>query len=499
MGLRLRLWLGFLLLGLLSLSIVALNLVYGRALDGDARMIDLAGSQRMRSFLLATLANSYLWSPDEPKRLEIEDELGSFERILHGVLDGSAPLGLKGSDDPQVRNVLQRSEALFDTYRRQIRAALAAARGPLDLAARKALEEGLILSAFNLYLQFDLVTSRLRELSQTTVADYKSAQYLLIAIVLAVVAAALVGSERYILRPIPRLIGALRQVAAGDLAARAELPDRTEMARVGAEFDRMTEELRRARSELEMANQHLRAASRLKDEFLANMSHELRTPLNAVMGYSALLLKGIDGPLLPAQAESLQAVHQSAAHLLQLINGLLDLAKIEAGMMEVMAEEFDLTTMIHEVVQHLRPQALAKPIELKVDVPSHAVPVYLDRLKLRQALLNIVGNALKFTEQGRVEVRLLEPGSVAGVRIEVEDTGPGIRPEDLAKLFTDFRQLDGSATRKHGGTGLGLSISRKLVRLMGGDLEAASTYGSGSTFSFILPRRFHSAAALETA
>ena len=494
MSLRLRLWLGFLLLGALALAIVALNLAHGRAIDGDARMIDLAGSQRMRSFMLATLANSYLWSPDEAKRLEIEEELERFERIRRGLLDGASELGLKGSDDPEVRNVLLRAGGLLSGYTGQIRAALEAARGPLDLERRRRLEEGLILSAFNLHLQFDLVTARLRELSQEAVVDYKRQQVVLLVIVLAVVAAALAGSERYILRPIPRLIGAFRQVAAGDLEAQAELPDRTEMASIKTEFEHMTGELRRARSALESANQRLRDVNRLKDEFLANMSHELRTPLNAVMGYTALLLKGLDGPLQPAQEESLRVVHQSASHLLQLINGLLDLAKIEAGRMEVLAEEFDLVPLLHEVVQHLRPEARGKPLQLELKLPGHPVPVYLDRLKLRQALLNIVGNAIKFTEQGVVEVRLLEDESAAQrLRIEIEDTGAGIRTEDLPKLFEDFRQLDGSATRKHGGTGLGLSISRKLVRLMSGELEVESVFGRGSTFRFILPRRFTSA------
>jgi len=242
--------------------------------------------------------------------------------------------------------------------------------------------------------------------------------------------------------------------------------------------------LEKRRMNLEIT--HLQEVSRLKSEFLATMSHELRTPMNAIIGYTSLILDRVYGEVVSKQEEALKRVSSSAKHLLSLINTVLDLSKLSAGMMPVHLSEFDLGKLLQEVTDTVQALSLEKGLRLTC---SHAtnLPVYSDRTKVKQVLVNLVGNALKFTVRGTVslEARLLPDG--VSIEVIVKDTGPGIDEKDIPKLFQEFRQLDGSATREHGGTGLGLSISKKLVELLGGRIHAESRLGVGSAFIFNLP------------
>jgi PAS domain S-box-containing protein len=226
-------------------------------------------------------------------------------------------------------------------------------------------------------------------------------------------------------------------------------------------------------------------ASRLKSEFLSTMSHELRTPMNAIIGYAHLLLDGLDGPLSTEQSADIEQIARSADQLLNLINDVLDLSKIEAGRVDLAPERINLSALIGQVCDVVRPQATAKGLGLIVEVPADLPPLEADLTRLRQILLNLIGNAVKFTAQGRVavSVRAVE----GGLDIAVSDTGIGIALEAQAFIFDEFRQADGSTTRRYGGTGLGLAIARKLARLHGGDITVASAVGSGSTFTLALP------------
>ena len=240
-------------------------------------------------------------------------------------------------------------------------------------------------------------------------------------------------------------------------------------------------------SELRDGNLQLERANRLKSEFLASVSHELRTPMNAIIGYTKLMLDGLDGELTEQQIADLGRVAQAADNLLSLINGLLDLAKIEAGKMELSAEEVDIQTVIEEVIELVRPQAEAKGIALEMDVPRAMPAAFADRARVRQVLVNLAANAVKFTERGSVTVA----ASTADgwITLAVSDTGVGISSEAQTYIFDEFRQADSSTTRRYGGTGLGLAISKRLVGLHGGRIWVESTMGVGSTFRFTLPVR----------
>lgn len=233
----------------------------------------------------------------------------------------------------------------------------------------------------------------------------------------------------------------------------------------------------------------MREADRLKTQFLANMSHELRTPLNSIIGFSRVILKGIDGPITPQQEEDLKAIYNAGQHLLGLINDVLDLSKIEAGKVELAFGEVELKEILRGVMSTAEGLVKGKPIELITDIPDELPKITADSIRLRQVLLNLVSNAVKFTERGQIGVsaRTIDSGGRPEIVVAVFDTGPGIAPDDQRKLFEPFSQVDTSPTRKTGGTGLGLSICRHLVELHGGRIWVESVPGEGSTFAFTLP------------
>lgn len=266
-------------------------------------------------------------------------------------------------------------------------------------------------------------------------------------------------------------------------------PLATEIGTVVLAAVRDITERKRFEMALQEKNVQLIEASRAKDRFLAAMSHELRTPLNAVIGFAGTLLMGLPGPLNEEQQRQMQIVRANARHLLALINDLLDVAKIEAGKLELHPTATEVTAIVREVVDSLRPAAQTKGIELMMTIPESEITISTDRRLLKQILLNLANNAIKFTEHGRVVVRLSVDHSQPRRKLIfcVDDTGPGIRDEDQAVLFEAFMQ--GHASHRVGaeGTGLGLHLSRKLAVLLGGELTFRSQFGRGSSFCLNLP------------
>ena len=289
-----------------------------------------------------------------------------------------------------------------------------------------------------------------------------------------------------------RLAGFVKVVTAGASVATAVLlvrllPDALALPSI-SDRERLEASIRHQNRELEAQNKLIQGASRMKSEFLANMSHELRTPLNSIIGFAELMHDGKLGPTSDEHREYLGDMLTSSKHLLRLINDVLDLSKIESGKMEFFPEPLDVATVVRELRDQMRPQAASKRIRLDTEVDAQLTEIRVDAAKLKQVLYNYLSNALKYTgEEGRVTVRVRAENDHEFC-VEVEDTGVGIRQDDLSRLFVEFQQLDTGSAKAYQGTGLGLALTRRLVEAQGGRVGVRSTPGVGSVFSATLPR-----------
>lgn len=317
---------------------------------------------------------------------------------------------------------------------------------------------------------------------------------------------------RLVSRPIENLSEKAKKFAEGDMSVFVEVKTEDEVGVLGNSFNYMVRKISSFSRELEIevarrtmmlrektlllerANRELRELDRLKSSFLANMSHELRTPMNSIIGYTDLLLDGIDGPVNDEQMKSLQKIESNARHLLQLINDILDMSKIESGKIELDIKELDLKMFLETVINTFEPVITKKGLKLRLDFDERLSRIYADEEKVKQILINLLSNAIKFTHQGGITItvkpseRVIKSGEPPlFVEICIEDTGIGIKDEDIGKLFDKFSQLDISTIRQYEGTGLGLSIARGLVVLHKGVIWVTSKYGEGSKFCFTLP------------
>jgi len=238
-------------------------------------------------------------------------------------------------------------------------------------------------------------------------------------------------------------------------------------------------------TEIDEKGRQLAVASQHKSQFLANMSHELRTPLNAILGYTELVIDQIYGEVPEKMAGVLERVQSNGRHLLGLINDVLDLSKIEAGQLTLSVTNYSLADVMHTVVSAVESLATEKKLALKLDVPANLPAARGDERRITQVLLNLVGNAIKFTDKG--EVAIAASAMNGSFNIAVRDTGPGIAPADQVKIFEEFQQADNSTTKTKGGTGLGLAIAKRIIEMHGGNISVESTLGAGSTFTVNLP------------
>jgi signal transduction histidine kinase/CheY-like chemotaxis protein len=337
--------------------------------------------------------------------------------------------------------------------------------------------------------------------------------------ILAIIVTAIAVSMllRRVTQPLHQLVDATKAISSGDLSTKITVESEDEVGLLASSFNEMaqdlrsniaekdryakdlqklnleledkvsarTKELEDANRDLQSANLKIREADRLKSEFLANMSHELRTPMNAIIGFTRLVRRKAADLLPLRQQENLKRVEISANQLLTLINDILDLSKIEAGKMSVNIMPLNLASIVDTCFATVESMVKVGRVRLTKEMPHDLPEMASDQDKLKQIIINLLSNALKFTEEG--EVKLSAALENASLRIAVSDTGIGIPSDALEYIFDEFRQVDGSSTREHGGTGLGLSITKKLTHLLGGTIDVSSVVGKGTTFKVILP------------
>ena len=278
--------------------------------------------------------------------------------------------------------------------------------------------------------------------------------------------------------PVKEMDARLKQIASGDFSQHVEVLNRDELGTLAANLNRMNDELGQLYQQLETANRH-------KSRFLANVNHELRTPLSAIIGYANLLLRQTQGQLSPLQTENLQDLLNNAMRQLNLIDSLLDFAKIEAGKVDILVEPVSIAEVIQGAAAMVEPMMDKECVSLIRDIPSNLAPLHTDREKLRQIILNLLGNAIKFTDRGVIKISACQENG--DCKLAVADSGIGIDKADFAEIFEEFDRGRLTSDGKYRGTGLGLAIVKGLVDVLGGSIAVESELGKGSTFTVTLP------------
>ena len=476
---------------LLMLGAVGLNVLAGI----DRRTVELIRSEDMiatyRRLHEDTAKQLYaissaLWLADQQKMDAALQQLREFRGIL---------TGLKPTTPEEV--------ALVDELRQEYDRFVAAAGhvveltrgGNVDQAYVAQINEAQPLSNSLEHVANQLVAKAEADVASDIAASkraFRGARILVIAFGLGSIALALFLGRtisRSLVRPITEIDARLSKIAAGDFTQRVALANRDELGALAANVNRTCEQLGELYRQLEAASQH-------KSAFLANMSHELRTPLNAIIGYSEMLHESAEDSGEEQFLPDLQKIRDAGRHLLELINDILDISKIEAGKMEVYLEEVDIGALVEEVRAIVAPLAAAGGNRFEIVWPAPPGMLYTDRTKLKQSLLNLLSNAAKFTKGGRIALDLR--ATAGTLSFIVSDTGIGMSEEQLSRLFQAFSQADASTTRRYGGTGLGLAITKHFCEMLGGGITVDSAPGRGSTFTIALPVA-HPAKPAETA
>ena len=459
---------------------------------------------------------------------EAHERVGWSRQIEHALAMQMhfTAMALLSKDDGIVARILRENNRFNDTLARlekaapaEERALIQAIRGSQDDAMAtvadiaNAVRDGRLADAMTalrtrqepLYAKIETLVGSLVAAEETRMASLRAsiaaasryslrvmAGFAVASIVLALLGGFVI-SWSFIL-PVREAHNFLSEVAEGRFGGTMVVPNRDEFGALAEHMNWMSRELRRLDDEQRVAAETLRSlndrlalASRAKSEFLANMSHELRTPLNAILGFTEIMLDELYGEVPATLREPLVDIQTNGRHLLRLINDVLDLSKIEAGRLELGVGEYSVQEIVEVVHASLKSLALEKNLAFTAGVSPDIPPAWGDGRRITQCLMNLAGNALKFTRQGRVDIEVCLDGEWLVYR--VSDTGIGIPKDEVENIFAEFRQVDTTITREYGGTGLGLSITKRLVELHGGRIGVESELGKGSRFFFTVPLR----------
>jgi signal transduction histidine kinase len=409
--------------------------------------------------------------------------LNALARIGPATLPDRLGFVPPAEDESVLRKIRLKSGRLSTVMREIVESDPAAAPGEGPLPLRRGAEPLAVDLNQLATVLANATTAKTDDLIAQNASAYASSRNLFIAVAAgAIVLALLLGFvlSWSLIGPIQRIDSRLAAISSGDFSGHVEVPNRDELGALGAHVNRMNDELRRLYGELE-------AASRHKSEFLANMSHELRTPLNSIIGFSQVLRERMFGELNEKQEEYLDDIISSGNHLLSLINDVLDLAKVEAGQVELEVAPFSLRDALERGVVMVRERATKEGVQVALAADPEVDVVEGDERRIKQVIFNLLSNAVKFTPAGgTVDVSAARVDGV--VRVSVVDTGPGLAPQDHERIFEEFQQAEAGVDLREG-TGLGLALSKRLVELHGGRIWVDSELGKGSTFVFTLPAR----------
>lgn len=328
-----------------------------------------------------------------------------------------------------------------------------------------------------------------KEIFKTLSRDIQLATILIMLTIFAASIAAFIALSIIVGNPLAKLLDSIRKTKPGHMRPMVQLSSKDELGRVVDEYNNMIEQERKHIDELETARAQAEAATRTKSQFLATMSHELRTPLNAVIGISEMLREEVEEKQEEDYIEPLTRVSRAGKHLLNLINEILDLSKIEAGKMDLIPEHIQIKELLDDVQFTALPLANQNNNQFIIDCPDNIGAIFADPTRLRQIILNLISNACKFTNEGKItlSVQNREIELTDWYEFKVRDTGIGMELDQAENLFEEFTQADSSTTRKFGGTGLGLAICRRLCDMMGGNIKVESEADIGTEFTFVLP------------
>ena len=482
----------FLAMGAMSLDTITRMSAQSRLLDEAHERVDLSRRIEHALAMQMNFTAMALLLRDEATIAKILRENNRFNSTLASI-EETAP--------PEERETIQRIRVAQEQV-------LVTVADIANLIRDRSFDEAMALQLGSGYLLYEEIASlveqvvrteqgKMESLRASVAAAHRRALVLMAGFVAASILLALllgfVISWSFIL-PVREVHGFLNRVAKGDFGSTITVANRDEfgvlaerMNQVSRDLSLLYEEQRAGAQRLHLLNEQLGRANQAKSDFLASMSHELRTPMNAILGFTELILDETYGALAPSLKDPLVDIQTNGRHLLRLINDVLDLSKIEAGRMELYATEYVVADVVATVRASLGSLASEKGLELAAIVPDDLPPAVGDSKRLTQCLMNLVGNALKFTAHGRVEIGVEHRDDILLYR--VSDTGIGIPPDQLESVFAEFRQADATIAQQFGGTGLGLSITRRFVELHGGRIWVESELGRGSTFFFAIPLR----------
>jgi len=490
---------------------VSMVLVTSDRITEASKEYELLDNVRFGVSELDIVTYDYLLHHEERMEHQWNIKHDSLGEILDGLTEEEGLLPIR-ADYAALGNLFSQITVNYEERQKYIQEG--ASQEKID--AITGLEERLVAQLLITSHSIIADASRLAEEAHTEATEAQRLASNLTVILMIVLATAITTSSliiaRSISKPLDKLTKGAEIIGKGELEHKVEVKSKDELGQLAAAFNNMTvslktitasrdeldrevterkraeEDVKKYAEQLEQANIRLQEVDRLKSIFLASMSHELRTPLNSIIGFTGIILQGMSGEVNEEQSKQLTMVKNSASHLLSLINDVLDISKIEAGKVELSLEEFSLDDVVREVVESVSPTVTEKGLEFVTEVPE-GITLFSDKRRMKQVLMNLGSNAVKFTDQGSVKIAARISGD-DNLEVRVIDTGAGVKKEDLDRLFQPFQQVDISLTKKHEGTGLGLYLTKKLTDLLGGAISAKSEYGRGSEFTFTMPLRY---------